>query len=83
MDWHYIAPGNPMQNGFVESYNGRMRDECLTSTCSTTCAMPAILVVAWRKDFIHLRPHSSLAGMTSREYANRSKEDQDLNRANL
>ncbi|KMK67261.1 integrase family protein [Puniceibacterium sp. IMCC21224] len=29
VDWHYIAPGKPMQNGFVESFNGRMRDECL------------------------------------------------------
>ena len=34
MAWHYIAPGKPMQNGFVESFNGRMRDECLNETCS-------------------------------------------------
>lgn len=40
------------------------------------------LVAAWRDDFNHHRPHSSLAGMTPWEYANRSKEDQNLNRAN-
>jgi len=32
IDWHYIAPGKPMQNGFVESFNGRLRDECLNET---------------------------------------------------
>lgn len=32
VEWHYIAPGKPMQNGFVESFNGRLRDECLNET---------------------------------------------------
>jgi Integrase core domain len=36
VEWHYIAPGKPMQNGFVESFNGRLRDECLNDTCSPT-----------------------------------------------
>ena len=35
VDWHYIAPGKPMQNGFVESFNGRMRDELLNDTDSS------------------------------------------------
>jgi transposase InsO family protein len=35
VEWHYIAPGKPMQNGYVESFNGRMRDELLNETCST------------------------------------------------
>ncbi len=36
VEWHYIAPGKPMQNGFVESFNGRLRDECLNETLSTS-----------------------------------------------
>ena len=42
VEWQHIAPGKPIQNGYVESVNGRLRDECLTSTCSRPCAMPAI-----------------------------------------
>lgn len=38
--WRYIAPGKPMQNGFVESFNGPLRDECLNETCSPRWAMP-------------------------------------------
>ena len=40
VEWHYIAPGKPMQNGFVESLNGRFRDECPTSTSSAACRRP-------------------------------------------
>jgi transposase InsO family protein len=39
--WHYIAPGKPTQNGFVESFNGRMRDELLTKAYSSPSIMPA------------------------------------------
>ena len=42
VEWHYIVPGKPMQNGFVESFNGRMRDELLNRRCSATSPMPAI-----------------------------------------
>ena len=82
VEWHYIAPGKPMQNGFVESFNGRMRDELLNEHLFDTLRHARYLVAAWRNDFNHHRPHSSLAGLTPREYANRSKEDQNLNRAN-
>ena len=83
VDWHYIAPGKPMQNGFVESFNGRMRDECLNEHLFDSLRHARNLVAAWRIDFNHNRPHSSLAGLTPHEYANRSKKDQNLNRANL
>ncbi|MBU2486446.1 MAG: IS3 family transposase [Alphaproteobacteria bacterium] len=83
VEWHYIAPGKPMQNGFVESFNGRMRDELLNEHLFDSLRHARNLVSAWRTDFNHYRPHSSLAGLTPREYANRSKEDQNLNRANL
>lgn len=82
VDWHYIAPGKPMQNGFVESFNGRMRDECLNEHLFDCLRHARNLIAAWRTDFNHHRPHTSLAGLTPAEYANQSKKDQNLNRAN-
>ena len=83
VDWHYIAPGKPMQNGFVESVNGRMRDECLNEHLFDSLRHAHDLIATWRADFNHHRPHTSLAGLTPVEYANRSKEDQNLNSATL
>jgi len=83
VDWHYIAPGKPMQNGFVESFNGRMHDECLNEHLFDSMRNARDLIAAWRTDFNHQRPHTSFAGLTPLEYANRSKKDQNLNRANL
>ena len=83
VDWHNIAPGKPVQNGHVENFNGRMRDECLNEHLFDSLRHARNLIAAWRTDFNHHRPHSSLAGMTPAEYANRSKENQNLNRANL
>ncbi len=81
VDWPYIAPGKPLQNGFVESFNGRMRDECLNEHLFDNLRHARNLVTAWRTDFNQQRPHSSLAGLTPAEYANRSKKDENLNRA--
>ena len=72
-----------MQNGFVESFNGRMLDECLNEHLFDSLRHARNLVAAWHLGCNHNRPHSSLAGLTLHEYANRSKEDQNLNRANL
>ncbi len=81
VEWRYIAPGKPMQNGFVESFNGRMRDELLNEHLFDSLRHVRNLVAAWREDFNHHRPHSSLAGLTPAQYANWSKEDQNRNRA--
>ena len=83
VDWHFIAPGKPMQNGLVESFNGRMREECLNEHLFPSLRHACRTIAAWRADYNLHRPHSSLAGLTPLEYANRSKEDQNLNRANL
>jgi putative transposase len=83
VDWQYIAPGKPMQNGFVESFNGRMRDECLNEQLFDSLRHARNLIAAWRTDFNHHRPHTSLAGLATVEYVNRSQKDQNLNRANL
>ena len=82
VNWHSIAPGKPMQNGFVESFNGRMRDECLNEHLFDNLHHARNLVAAWCIDFNCHWPHSSLAGLTPHEYANRSDIDQILNRAN-
>jgi putative transposase len=83
VDWHHIAPSKPMQNGFVASFHGRMRDECLNEHLFDNLHHPRSLIAEWCADFNHSRPHSSLAGLTPAEYANRSMKDQNLNRANL
>ena len=82
VEWHYIAPGKPMQNGFVESFNGRLRDECLNEHLFANLRHARALIGAWRDDYNHHRPHSSLDGLTPWEYHQRSREDQNLNRAN-
>ncbi|MBO9398116.1 IS3 family transposase [Shimia sp. R9_2] len=83
VDWHYIAPGKPMQNGLVESFNGRMREECLNEHLFPSLRHACRMIAAWRADYNHHRPHSSLDGLTPGEYHQRSREDQTLNRANL
>ena len=77
----YIAPGKPMQNGFVESFRGRMRDALLNEHLFDSLRHARNLVALWRADFNYHRPHSSLAGLTPTAYVNRSKENQNLNRA--
>ena len=72
-----------MQNGFVESFNGRLRDECLNEHLFANLRHARELISAWRVDYNHHRPHTSLDGLTPWEYHPRSKEDQTLNRANL
>ena len=66
VEWHYIAPGKPMQNGFVETFNGRLRDECLNETLFTSLAHALFVLHAWRHDYNHVRPHSKLGGKTPR-----------------
>ena len=57
---HYIAPGKPMQNGYVESFNGRMRDELLNGEIFYSLAEARVLIEAWRRHYNTVRPHSSL-----------------------
>lgn len=69
VEWHYIAPGKPTQNAFVESFNGKLRDECLNETLFTSIAQARAELVAWRNDYNHTRPHSSLKGLTPKAFA--------------
>lgn len=65
----FIEPGKPIQNAFVESFNGRMRDECLNANWFLNVADARRKIAAWRKDYNEHRPHSALGYRTPSEYA--------------
>ena len=69
IDWHYIAPGKPMQNGFCESFNGRMRDELLNECLFFGLAHARIEIAAWVADYNTERPHSALGYQTPAAFA--------------
>jgi putative transposase len=69
IEWHYIAPGKPTQNAFVESFNGRLRDELLNETLFTSLAQARVELANWRLDYNTVRPHSRLGGLTPAEIA--------------
>jgi putative transposase len=69
IEWHYIAPGKPMQNGYVESFNGRMRDELLNETLFRSLAQAREIIAAWIDDYNTERPHSSLGYATPAAFA--------------
>ena len=78
--WQHIAPGKPMQNGFVESFNGRLRDECLNEQLFVSLAEARRIIAEWRTDYNTIRPHTSLDGLTPNEFAARPNWGHDLNR---
>ncbi len=65
---HHIAPGKPTQNAFIESFNGRFRDECLNEHDFATLAEAREIIEAWRLDYNEHRPHSSLDNRTPNEF---------------
>jgi putative transposase len=67
--WHYIEPGKPVQNAFIESFNSRLRDECLNEHLFLSLTEARETIEAWRHDYNHLRPHSSLGALTPVEFA--------------
>jgi putative transposase len=72
VNWHYIAPGKPTQNAFIESFNGRLRDECLNDTLFSSLRHAREVLAAWRQDYNHIRPHSAHGGRTPAEIAAQS-----------
>ncbi|MHC2275614.1 transposase InsO family protein [Bradyrhizobium diazoefficiens] len=69
VDWHYIAPRKPTQNAFIESFNGRLRDELLNETLFTSLAQARVELGHWRADYNDTRPHSQLGWKTPSEFA--------------
>ena len=70
--WHYIAPGKPTRNAFVESFNGRLRDECLNETLFSSLSHATAVLAAWRHDYNHHRPHSAHGGVPPVEFAEKA-----------
>jgi putative transposase len=71
IEWHYIAPGKPQQNDFVESLNARWRDMCLNDHTFHSLAVAKRIIKACRTGYDIVRPHSSFGGIVSAEFSNR------------
>jgi len=69
VNWHYIDPGKPMQNPFIESFNGRLRDEFLNETLFTSLMQARLALEEWRRDYNTVRPHSRIGWLTPAEHA--------------
>ena len=78
-DWKlelaYIQPGKPVQNAHVESFNGKLRDECLNVNWFLSLQDARQKIEAWRRDYNEFRPHSSLGDMTPNEFAAQSRRE--------
>ena len=72
-EWHYISPGKPTQNAFVESFNGRLRDECLNEHLFDRLDDARRIIEAWRTDYNTARPHTSLGGLAPAVFARRAR----------
>lgn len=66
---HHIAPGKPIQNAFIESFNGRLRDECLNEHDFATLADVRQILTTWRDRYNTVRPHKALGWKTPKEFA--------------
>ena len=75
----FIQPGKPVQNAYVESFNGRLRDECLNANWFTSLSDARRKVESWRLDYNQQRPHSSLDYLPPAEFA---KESSGIGTAN-
>ena len=71
VDLQFIQPGKPMQNGFVESFNGKLRDECLNENWFVSLVDAQRIVEAFRREYNERRPHSALGNLTPVEFAAR------------
>ena len=69
IDWHYIAPGKPQQNAFIESFNGRLRDELLNETLFVSLTHARAMLAAWKDDYNTIRPHGALGNLPPATYA--------------
>ncbi|MCP5290776.1 MAG: transposase, partial [Burkholderiaceae bacterium] len=64
-----IEPGKPMQNGYIESFNGKFRDECLNEHWFETLAQARAEIARWRQDYNEVRPHSSCGRIPPAKFA--------------
>lgn len=69
IEWHYTAPGKPTQNAFIESFNGRLRDELLNEVLFTSLDSSRQALRAWKEDYNTVRPHSAIGNIAPAVYA--------------
>ena len=69
IEWYYIAPAKPQQNGFIESFNGRLRDELLNEALFSSQGGARVALDEWRQDYNTIRPHSALGNLPPLTYA--------------
>jgi len=67
----HIEPGRPVQNAYVESFHGKLRDECLNASWFGNLFEARVKIAAWKEEYNEERPHSSLEYLTPREFARR------------
>ena len=67
VDWHSIEPGTPQQNAFIESFNGRLRDECLNAAMFDSLDDARRKLALWRYDYNNVRPRASPGNQTTAE----------------
>jgi len=82
----FIKPGRPVENGFIESFNGRLRDECLNTHLFWSLEDARDKLEQWREDYNHHRPHSALANLPPAAFAARAmriKHQKEENRQTL
>jgi putative transposase len=70
----FIRPGKPTENAFIESFNGRLRDECLNVNEFASIEDAKHKIEVWRQDYNHHRPHGSLGHLTPNEFAMQGRE---------
>ena len=75
---HFIEPGKPVQNAYIESFNGKFRDECLNEHWFTDLSDAKRLIEAWRIDYNTFRPHSSLGDLTPEKFAARHAKEKSM-----
>ncbi|MGJ4801932.1 IS3 family transposase [Luteimonas sp. SDU82] len=74
-----IEPGKPMQNGYIESFNGKFRDECLNEHWFTSLAQARQVIADWRRDYNEVRPHSSCGRIPPAQFAANHRAQQANN----
>ena len=67
---HFIQPGKPVQNAFIESFNGKFRDECLNEHWFLTLQEAQLVIEAWRREYNEDRTHSAIGDVTPQEFIN-------------
>jgi putative transposase len=70
----FIEPGKPVQNAYVESFNGRLRDECLNANWFTSLRDARQKIELWRRDYNEQRPHSALGYLSPAEFVQKAAE---------